>query len=84
MEQQSVIVRFQMLKKRKIVDIEVPLEITAQELIIGLNEAYDLGIDESNLVKSYLVCEQPIALIRGRNTLRSLGVRDGAILKYTQ
>ena len=84
MEQQSVIVRFQMLKRKKIIDIEIPLDITARELIAGLNEAYGLGIDERNIPMSYLVCEHPIALIRGSNTLRSLGVRDGAILKFTQ
>ena len=84
MEQQSVIVRFQMLKRKKIIDIEIPLDITARELIAGLNEAYGLGIDERDIPMSYLVCVHPIALIRGSNTLRSLGVRDGAIRKFTQ
>lgn len=79
----KVIIRFQNIKKKQLVDIEVPLDISAEELILALNEAYVLGIDSSSLATGFLVCEQPVALIRGKDTLRSLGVRDGSILRFT-
>lgn len=79
----NVIVRFQIIKKNKIVDIEIPLDITAEDLLKGLNLAYSLEIAENAMHTSFLVCENPMALIKGKRTLRELGVRDGAILKYT-
>ena len=40
----SVVVIFKNVEKNINVDLEVPLYITARELVIGLNEAYELDI----------------------------------------
>lgn len=59
------------------VDIEVPLDITANELVTALNQIYQLGIDTRNIKQCYLRCERPIVLLRGDRTLREFGVREG-------
>ncbi len=64
------------------VDIEIPLYITANELIIGLNQAYDLGIDVSNAKKCYLIVENPIALLKGNRFLREYGLHNGTQIHY--
>lgn len=70
-------------KKGTKVDIEIPLDITANELMIGLNEGFKLGIDTSDLSKCYLKSENPIGLLRGNKTLREYGLRNGTIINYT-
>ncbi|MDY5912423.1 MAG: hypothetical protein SPJ62_10570 [Inconstantimicrobium porci] len=47
------------------VDLEIPLDITANDLVYALNKAYNLGIDISNIKECYLKSENPIALLRG-------------------
>ncbi len=66
------------------VDIEVPLDITAMELANGLNTAYELGIDTSDIENCYLKAENPIALLRGDKTLAQYGIRNGSIINYTE
>ena len=66
---ERVITRFVMLKKNSEVDIDIPLDISANELIIALNNAYELGIDTSDVKKCYLKSENPIALLRGNREL---------------
>ena len=45
----SVVVIFKNVEKNINVDLEVPLYITARELVIGLNEAYELDIDINDI-----------------------------------
>ena len=45
MNQETVTAVFCMLKRNSVKDIEIPLYITANELVVALNEAYDLNID---------------------------------------
>ncbi len=61
-------------------DVRVPLEISANELVISLNSAYDLGIDTQDYRQCYLRCERPIALLRGERSLRDFGVRNGTLI----
>ena len=49
----SVVVIFKNVEKNINVDLEVPLYITARELVIGLNEAYELDIDINDIKKCY-------------------------------
>ena len=63
-------------------DIETPLHITSNDLIEGLNQAYHLGIDISNAKRNYLLCEDPIALLKGGRTLAECGVRDGSLISF--
>ncbi len=62
------------------VDIEVPKNITANELIFGLNNGFSLNIDLDNPDECYMRAENPIALIKGEKTLDELGLRNGTTI----
>lgn len=66
----------------QLVDLEVPLNITAIELIQALNSAYSLGVSQDNLAESYLKCENPIALLRGNKTLEEMGIHNGSKISF--
>ena len=68
----------------KICNIELPLQITSNDLIVGLNSAYRLGIDVSDARQHYLSCEHPIALLKGNRTLAECGVRDGSLIIFNR
>ena len=67
-------------KIHKSIDIEVPLDITANDLVIALNNAYNLEIKTDNLMEVYLRAENPIALLKGNRTLSEYKIRDGSII----
>ena len=62
------------------VDIVVPLEITANEFVASINEAYKLGIDIQDISKCYLRSENPIALLKGDTSLKKYGIHNGSII----
>lgn len=84
MNRDRAVVIFNNYKKNMKVDIEVPLNITATELVIGLNTAYQLGIDTTDIHNCYLKAENPIALLRGDKTLAQYGIHNGSIINYTE
>ena len=61
----------------KEIDIEAPLNITANEFVLGLNSGFNLGLDLNNPAESFLRAENPVALIKGEKTLSELGLRNG-------
>lgn len=65
-------------------EIEIPLDITANDLAMSLNQAYELNMDVDNKFNCYLVAENPIAFLRGNKTLREFGIRKGTIIIYTR
>lgn len=77
----KVIVTFQMHKRERQVDLELPLNMTAHELVTALNQAYALGIGNESM---YLACENPIALLRGGRTLETFGLRNGSVIHFTR
>ena len=84
MNRDVAIVIFNIVKQQFTIDIEVPLDITANELVIALNTAYDLGIDTSNIKNCFLKAENPIALLRGNKTLSEYGIRNGSVINFTE
>lgn len=84
MNKDNAIIVFAATKKGIQADLEIPLSITANELVIGLNAAYDLGIDTSNIKNCYLKAENPIMLLRGNKTLAEFGLMTGSIINYTE
>ena len=80
----SAISIFKITKRDFEVDLEIPLDISANDLVNGLNTAYDLDIDISDVKNCYLKAERPIALLRGNKTLQEYGVRNGTIIYYTE
>ncbi len=84
MNKETAIVVFNIIKRNFTVDLEIPLNITANELVIALNSAYELGIDTSDIKNCYLKTENPIALLRGNKTLNEYGIRNGSIINFTE
>ena len=79
----TVVVALELVKLNKSVDLEVNLDITANQLAVAINAAYDLGVDTSNIRNCYLKAENPISLLKGNKTLREFGVRNGTIIRVT-
>lgn len=84
MDKDKAIVIFNNYKQNTTVDIEIPLNISANELVISLNTAYELGIDTTDIKNCYLQAENPIALLRGNKTLNQYGIHNGSIINYME
>lgn len=82
MKKEAAIIIFNILKRQFTVDLEIPLDISANDLVIALNVAYDLGIDTSDIKNCYLKAENPIALLKGNKLLSEFGVHNGTIINY--
>ena len=82
MDKDAVVIRF--MNKDKEVDLDIPLSITAQEFIVAVNEAYNLGIDTSDIKNCHLQAENPIALVKGKKTLSEYGFRNGTIVYFVK
>ena len=84
MKNETAIVILKLHKRNYTADIEIPLDITANDLVVALNTAYDLQIDTSDVKNCYLKAENPIALLRGNKTLKEFGLRCGSIINFTE
>lgn len=83
MKKDTAIIIFKIHKRQFSVDLEVPLDITANDLFRALNTAYDLKVDMSDITNCYLKAENPIVLLKGNKTLREFGLWDGSIINFT-
>lgn len=77
---EKAIITVRLLRKKEVYDIEVPLDISGNDLVIALNQAFGLGIDVNNILDCYLNMESPTALIRGNKLLRDYGMRNGSMI----
>lgn len=84
MAKESAIVVLRILKRNIELDIETPLDITANEFVIGLANAYNLKIDLSDIKQCYLKIENPIALLKGNKFLSEFGVHNGTIINCVE
>lgn len=84
MDKETAIIILNITKRGFTVDLEVPLDISANDLVNALNAAYDLGIDTSDIKNCYLKSESPIALLKGNKTLAEFGIRNGSIINFTK
>ncbi len=84
MAKDSAIIIFNIPQRKLTADLEVPLDITANELVVALNSAYELNIDTSDIKNCYLKAENPIALLKGKKTLAEFGIRNGSIINFTE
>ena len=79
----KAIIIFNITKRNFSVDLEIPLDISANDLVIALNSAYDLGIDTSDVKNCYLKAENPIALLKGNKLLSDYGIRNATVINFT-
>lgn len=84
MNQETATVIFNIMRENYTTDLEIPLNISANELVLALNTAYGLGIDTTDIKNCYLKSENPIALLKGNKTLAEFGLRNGSIINYTE
>lgn len=83
MGREKAIILFRLAKSGKVFDLEVPLDITANEFVLAMNSAYRLNINTSDIKNCYLSAENPIVLLRGNKTLAEFGVRNGTVINFT-
>ncbi|MCD8299916.1 MAG: EsaB/YukD family protein [Clostridiales bacterium] len=62
-------------------ELEIPTDITANDLIMALNEVFDLGMDVDNIFRCCFAAEHPVAFLHGNRILSDLGVRDGTVIR---
>ena len=67
-------------RENKRIEVDLPLDISANEAVIGLNRGFALGMDTADLTKCFLRTENPTALLRGNRTLGEYGLRDGTVI----
>lgn len=84
MKKDSAIIVFNIQKRNFKVDLEIPLFISANELVFALNAAYELQIDVADIKNCYLKSENPIALLRGNRTLAEFGLHNGSVINFTE
>lgn len=78
----TAVVEFKNLDKNMQIEIEIPLDITANDLALALNQTFFLGMNTNDIFSCYLVSENPIAFLRGNKTLEEFGVRNGTQIIY--
>ncbi len=76
----KVIVMLKRNSTDKGIDVEIPTNITANELIYGLNKGLGLGLNMNNPDESCFRMENPIAFLRGDTTLEEFGIRNGSTI----
>ena len=62
----------------EVLDLEIPLNITANDLII----AYKLNMDIDNIFECYLTSENPIAFLKGNKMLEDFGLHTGTRISF--
>ena len=79
----KAIIMVNMIKTGDSYDLEVPVDISANELCEALFQKY-LPEQYGDMQQYYLKAERPIALLRGERTLREYGIRNGSIINITE
>lgn len=80
--EETAIVLFENLINRTSTEIEIPLNITANDLAFALNDAFVLEMNTDNIFNCYLVAENPIAFLRGNKTLKEYGLHNGSVILF--
>ena len=76
----KIILELRLLGRQEHYDVEVSEDISAFELVKGLNEAYDLGIDANDIGKCFVRAANPIALLKGDKKLYEYGLHNGTVI----
>ncbi len=77
---EKIVVVLNIRKRNESHDVEVPLDITANDLVLALNSAYGLQIDTDDITKRYLKTENPIALLKGGRLLSDYKLKNGTCI----
>lgn len=80
MDKNKIVIRLRIPKLGIEDDIEVPVSITANNLVVAINTAYKLGMNTNDIENCYLKAENPIALLKGNKTLEEFGLYNGSLI----
>lgn len=80
MDRSKIVITVRIPKKKVEQDLEVPTNITANDLVVALNTIYELGMDINNIADCFLKAENPIALLKGNRTLEEFGMHNGSLI----
>ncbi len=83
MAKENAIILFTVEPGNETYDLEIPLQITANELFLALQEAFHLPEEEQGMKNQYLVSEDPMVLLKGSKKLADFGIRNGSHLYYS-
>lgn len=72
------------LKTNTQYDIEVPLDISADDLVVALTDTYGLNINLDDISQRYIKTENPIRLLKGRKLLRDYDLKNGTRIVITR
>lgn len=78
-----IIVKFVNHQEHYEKDLDIPVNITADELIKSLKLAFSLDIDTTDQKQCYLQMENPIVLLKGDKLLSDFNARNGSTINYT-
>lgn len=81
MEEKAIVI-FHHVKINKSFDIELPLDIGANDIVLALNQGLELGIDTKDISQRYLKSTNPIALLKGNKSLAEYGIHQGSEIWY--
>ena len=81
---ENAVIEFVNKKTDERIELEVPLNITANELISALNFKYKLGINREDYHNFYMCMENPIGFFRGERSLEQFGVRNGTVIIFNR
>lgn len=65
---------------KKSAELEVPLNITADELVDVVNTVFKTGVDLEDSRQRFLKSESPLALLKGSKTLEEYKIRTGTVI----
>lgn len=83
--EEKVTIIFYITNRNEKYDIEVPLDISTRELVIGLNTAYDLKIDTNDIKNCYLKMDNPIMHFTWQYDIAAdTGIRNGSSIIFTE
>lgn len=74
----SIIVEFERMRTNERFDMEIPKDITANDLVKALNIGLSLGINMDDVSQCYLMADNPLSLLRGETTIEEYGLYDGS------
>ena len=80
----KIIMILDILKTNEQHDVEVPLDISADDLVVALTNAYGLNINLDDIGQRYVKTENPIRLLKGRKLLKDYDLKNGTRIIITR
>lgn len=80
--EKRIIIEFYDMKNNQNIDLEVPLNLTANEFYQALESTFGMEKDSHRITAGFLKSENPIALLKGNKTLEEYGLHDGSRILY--